>query len=79
MAGAEPGVESVFVAVVGNAADLDFLKVGASIENPFGSFVGFSLMEHRNGDTPRDLAGNVPIFQTFEVIDEDFFLEAGWN
>ena len=44
------------------------MKVGASVKNPF---VGFLAMEHRNGNTPRDLAGNVPIFKAFKVVDKD--------
>jgi len=72
--GAEPGVEGIFVAVIGNAADLDFGEINAGVEDPFGCFGGFGLVEHWDGDTPRDLAGNVPIFQAFEIIDEDFLL-----
>lgn len=70
----EPSVEGVFVAVIVDAADFDFREVGAGVEDPFRGFVGFGLAEHRNGDAPRDLTGDVPVFQTFEIVDENFFL-----
>lgn len=73
----EPSVEGVFVAVIVDAADFDFSEIGAGVEDPFGGFVGFGLAEHRNSDAPRDLAGDVPVFQAFEVVDEDFFLVGG--
>ena len=74
---AEPGVEGVFVAVIGDAADFDFLKVGASIENPLGGLIGFGLVEHRDSDAPRDLAGDVPILEILKVINQDL-LFVGW-
>ncbi len=76
----EPSVESILVAKIGNTADFDLLEMGAGVENPFGGVfgVGSDLMEHRNGDTPRDLAGNVPIFEILEIIDKDLFL-TGWG
>lgn len=64
----EPGVESVFVAVVVDAADFDFGEVRAGVEDPFGGFVGFGLVEHRDSDAPRDLAGDVPIFEALKVV-----------
>ena len=77
MARAEPSVEGVFVAVIMDATDFDFGQVRAGVENPFRGFVGLGLAEHRNSDAPRDLAGNVPVFQAFEIVDEDFFLVRG--
>ena len=73
----EPSIESIFVAIIVDATYLDFGEVGACIEDPFGSFVGFGLMEHRDGDAPRNLAGNVPVFETLEIVDKDFFLVCG--
>ncbi len=74
MGAREPGIESVFVAIVVNAADFDFFEIGTRVENPFWSFVGFGLMEHWDGDTPRDLTRNVPVFEVLEVVNEDFLL-----
>lgn len=70
----EPGVKSVFVTVIGDATDFDFGEIDTSVEDPFRSFIGFGLVEHWDSDTPRDLTRNVPIFKTFEVVDENFFL-----
>ena len=70
----EPSVKSVLVADIFNAADFNFLEVGTAIKNPVW-FVGrlvVGLFEHRDGDAPRDLAGDVPVFEVFEVVDEDF-------
>ncbi len=62
VAGAEPGVESVFVAIISDAANFDFGEIDAGVEDPFGCFVSFSLAEHWNSNTPRNLAGDVPVF-----------------
>ena len=72
----EPSVKGILVADVSNTGLFNFFKVGTTIKNPvrlIGSFrVGFS--KHRDGDAPRDLARNVPIFEVFEVIDDNFLL-----
>lgn len=75
----EPSVEGVFVANVGNAADLDLFQVSASVENPIRGISGVVglFLEHRNGDAPRDLARDVPIFEILKVIDKDLFLVCG--
>ena len=58
----EPSVEGIFVAVIMDATDFDFCQVRAGVRRPFGGFVGFGLAEHWDGDTPGDLAGDVPVF-----------------
>lgn len=73
LAAAEPGVESVFVASVGGAIDFDLRLVGADIEDP----VPCPVVEGGDGDAPRDLAGDVPVFEFFEVVDEDLFFAGG--
>lgn len=73
----EPGIESVFVAVIGDATDFDFGEIYTGIKDPFGSVRGFGLAEHGNGDTPRNLTGNIPVFKAFEIVDEDLFLGSG--
>ena len=74
MRAGEPGVEGVFVAVIVDAADFDFREVCAGVEDPFRGFVGFGLVEHGDGYAPGDLAGDVPVFESFKIVDEDFFL-----
>jgi len=63
----EPGVEGVFVAVIGDAVFDDEGLVGVGVENPL-AIVGF---EGWDGDAPGDLTRDVPIFELFEVIDND--------
>lgn len=70
----EPGIEGVFVTVISDAADFDFGEIYTGIKDPFGSLISLSLVEHRDGDTPRDLAGNIPIFETFEIVNKNLFL-----
>lgn len=73
----EPSIKGVFIAVIMDAADFDFLEVGAGVKNPFWGLVGFGLVEHGDGNTPRDLAGDVPVFEVLEIVDEDLFLVRG--
>lgn len=73
----EPGIESVLVAVIGDATDFDFGEIYTGIKDPFGSVRGFGLAEHGNGDTPRNLTGNIPVFKAFEIIDENFLFASG--
>ena len=87
MGGGEPGVEGIFVAEVAVAADFDFVEVDAGVEDPLGRSVygrgggdvvgGVVEVEHGDGNAPGDLAGDVPIFETFEVVDEDFLFALG--
>ena len=79
MAAREPGVESVFVANVFDAGFFDGLEISAAVKNPV-RLVGrleSDFSEHWNGDTPRDLAGNVPVFQVFEIVNQNFLLVFG--
>lgn len=73
----EPSVEGIFVAVIMDTANLDFSEICAGIEDPFGSFVGLGLAEHGDGDTPGDLAGDVPVLEALKIVNEDFFLVRG--
>lgn len=73
----EPGIKGVFVAVVSDATDFDFGEIYTGIKDPFGSVGGFGLAEHGNGDTPRNLTGNIPVFKAFEIIDENFLFAGG--
>ena len=76
--GGEPGVEGVFVSTVFYSGDFDFGKVCTSVEDPFGAVVVFvDFLEHGDGDTPRDLSRDIPIFEAFEVVDEDFLFVRG--
>ena len=34
-------------------------------------------MEHGDGNPPRNLAGNIPIFKVFKIVDKDFLLTGG--
>ena len=75
LAGAEPGIEGVFVAAISFAATLDFDLLDMLVENPVGRIV--DVLEGWNWDTPRDLAGNVPVAKVSEIVDENLFF-AGW-
>ena len=75
LAGAEPGIEGVFIAAIGVAVDFDFGLVYTVVVNPVAWVV--DVLEGWNWDAPRDLAGDVPVAQILEVIDESFLL-AGW-
>ena len=61
LTGGKPGVEGVFVAGVNFAVNFDLLLIDASVENP----VPCSVMEGGDGDAPRDLARDIPIFEVF--------------
>ena len=62
------------------------MEVGAGVEDPVGGvgevFLagaagGCLFFEHGDGDAPGDLAGDVPIFEAFKVVDEDLFFGGG--
>ncbi len=57
----EPGVEGVFVAGIKFTVDFDFGLVDSGVEDP----VPCPVVKGGNGNAPRDLAGNVPIFEVF--------------
>ena len=73
LAGGEPGVEGVFVTVVSGAFNFDLLLVGTGVEDP----IPCPVVEGGDGDAPGDLAGDVPIFELFEVVDEGLFFAGG--
>lgn len=73
----EPSVESVFVAVISDTADFDLGEIHAGVEDPFGGLISLSLVEHWDGNTPRDLARDVPVFKAFKIINKDFLFAGG--
>ncbi len=75
----EPSVESIFVAAIFDAGALDLGEIGTTIKNPLWLVggAGVNLSKHRNSDAPGDLPGNVPIFEVFQIIDEDLALVFG--
>ena len=75
LTGAEPSVESIVIAAIGLAVHLDFGFIDASIENPIRWVI--NVLEGRDWDAPRDLAGDVPVLDVLEVMDENLLL-AGW-
>ena len=71
LAGAEPGIEGIVVAAVSLAVNSDSRFVNAGVVDPIFRIV--DVDEGRDRDTPRDLAGNVPIFELAKIVNEDLF------
>lgn len=73
LARGKPSIESVFVAGENLAALFELFLMDFATDNPL-AILGF---EGGDRDTPRDLAGNIPVFEVFVIVDEDFFLAGG--
>ena len=63
LARTEPGIEGVVVAEIFFAVDGNFGFVYAGVENPIRGI--FGVDESRDGDTPRNLARDVPVTNVF--------------
>ena len=71
----EPSIEGVIVAAIGLAFYFDGFFVDSRVVNPIFRVV--DVDESRNWDAPRNLAGDVPVAEILEVVDEHLFL-VGW-
>ena len=72
----EPGIKGIFVADIFDASTLNLFKIHTAVENPLWSSSRFcgDFSKHRDGDTPRDLTGNIPVFEILEVINQNALL-----
>lgn len=75
LAAGEPSVEGVLVADIGVAAALELFFVDLGGEYPVGGVV--DVDEGRDGDAPRDLAGNIPVFELLEIVNENALFASG--
>ena len=75
LAGAKPGIKSIWVAAVGLPFADDFWLVDTGVKNPICWVV--DVLEGRDRNAPRDLAANVPVFEVLQVVDKNLLL-VGW-
>ena len=71
----EPSIKGIVVATIGFAFYFDGFFVDSRVVNPIFRVV--DVDESWNRDAPRNLAGDVPVAEILEVVDEHLFL-VGW-
>lgn len=71
----EPGIKGVFVAAIGFAVFFDLRELYPVVVNPIRWVV--DILEGWDRNTPRDLAGDIPVFELLEIVEEDLLFAGG--
>ena len=70
----EPRIKRILISIILHPTNLNLRKIRPLVKNPFWRRRRLRLPKHRNRDPPRNLPRNVPVFQTPQIINQDFLL-----